>query len=263
LNFETLQPLWLGEQQNYQAVLKLQRDLFGELVTTVRSYSDRSSTDNTHVQLPQYILGCSHTPTITLGKGAKQDNLLLNHSQFADLGIELVDVERGGDVTYHGPEQLVIYPLIHLGSPRKSDVGWYVRGLEQCIIDLLKIYRIDAVTIPEKTGVWVKNRASSQLVACEQKIAFIGIKLSRWCTMHGISVNIYPCQKQFNTIRGCGFTDLQVTSLSELREDLTTSANTHTNLFASFEQIFLKFVAIFREKFYFASDGTTKFNISC
>ena len=151
------------------------------------------------------ILLCSHPPVITTGTSTKPEHLTTPAEILTAQGVPLVPIGRGGSVTYHGPEQLVAYPIIDLKN-HKTDVGWYMRSLEEVIILTLRDFQIAGFRIPEKTGVWVRDDA---------KIAFIGVKISRWCTYHGVSINVRPCAERFSLINPCGLGSIQVTSLHE------------------------------------------------
>ncbi len=154
---------------------------------------------------------CEHYPVITLGKSAHKENIVAEREQLQSSGVSVLTVERGGDVTYHGPGQFVAYPIIDLRK-RKTDVDWYIRGLERVIIETLELFGLEAVQQKGATGVWV---AGSGEESPPSKLASIGIRLSRWCTLHGVSINRSNVREGFALIRGCGFPNLKVTSLKE------------------------------------------------
>ena len=162
------------------------------------------------------LILCEHEPVITLGRGAKPENVLASSAELERLGIKVIQIERGGDVTYHGPGQLLAYPILDLNRKRR-DVGWYMRGLEEVVIRTLARYGIGACRIPGKPGVWLapgpEQTASAPI--CNRKIAALGVRISRWCTLHGLSLNVQNCNKGFSLIHPCGFTDIIVTSLEE------------------------------------------------
>jgi lipoyl(octanoyl) transferase len=177
---------------DYQEALSRQRELFADRI------ADRA---------PDTIIVCEHPSVITCGTSAQPRSLRTNREQLSQLKIPVVEVERGGDVTTHGPGQLVCYPIIDLRHYR-TDVGWYLRTLEGVIIELLALFEIQGLRIAGKTGVWV----SSQL-----KIASLGVKLSRWRTMHGFSVNVSTeSEETFSHIVPCGLPDIQVTSIERV-----------------------------------------------
>lgn len=154
-----------------------------------------------------------HSPVITMGRNAHETNLLKSPEEYAALGIEVCEVSRGGDVTYHGPGQLVAYPVINLALWQKS-IRWYLRALEDVIIAVLYSYGLQGERSEGQTGVWVSNA----------KVAAIGIGLHGWVTYHGISLNVKPDMTHFQTIIPCGIQDKPVTSLAMLLESCPTMA---------------------------------------
>jgi len=151
------------------------------------------------------LLLLQHNPVITIGRSGSRDNILLSESALEKAGIEVFEIERGGDVTYHGPGQLTGYPIINLKNFRK-DVHWYLRQLEEVIIKVLAEYGVTGGRIENYTGVWVGN----------EKVAAIGIGVRRWITYHGFAFNVNPDMSHFGMITPCGITDKGVTSLERL-----------------------------------------------
>lgn len=156
---------------------------------------------------------CEHPPVVTLGNGANQDNLLASEADFEQSGICVRKIERGGDVTFHGPGQIIAYPIIDLRR-RKTDVGWYMRILETCIISALRDCGINAAQISGKTGVWILDQTAPGGVG-GRKIASIGVRISRWCTMHGLALYLTPQAHGFSKINPCGMPGIEVTSVEE------------------------------------------------
>ncbi len=154
---------------------------------------------------PNTLLLLEHTPTFTLGRNSDESHLLRNREQLAGLGIEVCEVDRGGDVTYHGPGQLVAYPILDLNHWKKS-LSRYLRKLEQVLIDLLTDYGIESGRIEGYTGVWVDGA----------KIAAIGVGVHRWVTYHGIALNVDPNMEHWGLIVPCGIPDKPVTSFRQL-----------------------------------------------
>ncbi len=146
-----------------------------------------------------------HPHTYTLGVRGKPGNVLWQEAEQRERGVEVVQIDRGGDVTYHGPNQLVLYPIIHL-QERKMDLHRYLRALEEVVIRTLAEYGVTGGRIKEYTGVWVGGA----------KIAAIGIKVSKWVTMHGIAFNVSPDLNYFGGIIPCGLCGREVTSLEKL-----------------------------------------------
>jgi len=156
------------------------------------------------------LLG-EHAPVITLGRNARRENLLLPEEELARRGVEVHETDRGGDVTYHGPGQLVGYPILDLAGLRK-DVVWYVRTLEEVLIHAARSFGLEAErrTAPQSkrqlyTGVWVG----------EEKLAAIGVHISRWVTSHGFAFNVTTNLSHFDFIVPCGIRDKGVTSLEK------------------------------------------------
>ena len=158
---------------------------------------------------PYYLIFCEHPHVYTLGKNGRSNNLLINSDYLRSIKAEFVETDRGGDITYHGPGQLVGYPIIDLNSSGYG-IKDYVSKLEQSVIDTLIHYNIRSVRIPGATGVWITGNGLP-----DRKICAIGVRVSRWITMHGFAFNIHTDLKYFNYINPCGFTDKGVTSLSE------------------------------------------------
>jgi lipoyl(octanoyl) transferase len=161
--------------------------------------------------VPDHLLLLEHPHVITLGRNGHMENVLAGEDILSRAGIDFFPTNRGGDVTYHGPGQLVGYPILDLRE-WKRDVGAYVRGLEQALIDTLADYGIEAGRIPKLTGVWVGER----------KIAAIGVHLSRWVTSHGFALNVNTDLSYFQYIVPCGLTK-PVTSMAALGVRVTVA----------------------------------------
>jgi lipoyl(octanoyl) transferase len=145
-----------------------------------------------------------------LGKNGKDAHVLINEEERLQKGISYYHINRGGDITFHGPQQLVGYPILDLEKFR-SDLGWYLRSLEQVIIDVMAEYGLKGERSPGETGVWLDPDISGK----ERKICAMGIKCSRWITMHGFAFNINPDLDYFNYIVPCGIVGKQVTSMQK------------------------------------------------
>ncbi len=181
-----------------------------------------------------------HPHTYTLGKVAERENLISSESQLKELGISVYDIDRGGDITYHGPGQIVGYPIIKL-SDWKEDTHLYLRGLEEVIILTCREYGIETERNPKYTGVWIGER----------KIAAIGIKVSRWITMHGFAFNVNTDLSYFGGIIPCGIKDKDVTSLQrELGREISID-EVKEKLIKNFIKVFdyTDFVEKSKEKF--------------
>jgi len=146
-----------------------------------------------------------HNHVYTLGRSGKESNLLLDKELLKKKGIEFWEIERGGDITYHGPGQIVGYPIFDLTNIKK-DVHDFLRNIEEVLIRVLKEYGIDGKRIKGKTGVWVRG----------EKIASIGVKISRWITWHGFALNVNTDLSYFDDIILCGLKDAKPTSMERL-----------------------------------------------
>ena len=174
----------------YAEALALQSDLVGRRRTG---------------DIPDQLLLLQHPHVITLGTAASRSHVLADESRRRELGIDLVDVGRGGDVTYHGPGQLVGYPILDL-KPDRKDVHQYLRDLEAVLVHTLDEMGIRGEPLPNLTGVWVDGR----------KIAAIGVRISSgWITSHGFALNVSNDLSFFETIVPCGIQDVSVTSVSQ------------------------------------------------
>ncbi len=151
-----------------------------------------------------------HPPVITLGRGAKRKHLLWSPAKLEAAGISVHETERGGDVTYHGPGQLVVYPILSL-TPDRQDVRRYVRSLEEAVIRTLSVFEIEAHHEPQWPGVWVGSAENGDLA----KIAALGVHISRWVTLHGFALNVDPDLTHFESIVPCGIHGARVTSMAQ------------------------------------------------
>lgn len=155
------------------------------------------------------LLLVEHPPVYTLGRGTRESSLPIAPALLRQRGAEVVEVERGGDVTWHGPGQLVGYPILDL-THHRPDLHWYLRTLEQVLITALGTLGIAAVVEPGKTGVWTGGR----------KIASIGVHVKQWVTLHGFALNVRPDLSWFDAIVPCGLTGVTMTSVAhELDRD--------------------------------------------
>jgi lipoyl(octanoyl) transferase len=175
--------------------------------------------------VPDQLLLLEHPHVITLGRNGHPENLLASAEIMERAGISFFPTDRGGDVTYHGPGQLVAYPILDLRE-WKRDVGAFVRAVEQTIIDTLADYGIEAGRIPKLTGVWVGDR----------KIAAIGVHISRWVTSHGLALNVATDMSYFQYIVPCGLTK-PVTSMAQLGVRVTLE-EVSRSLAAHFGRVF-------------------------
>jgi lipoyl(octanoyl) transferase len=155
------------------------------------------------------LLLCEHPHVITLGRSGKRENLLVSEHVLKQKGVEFHASDRGGDITYHGPGQIVGYPIVNLGAIRR-DVVWYVRMLEEAMIRATAEFGIVAERVVGKTGIWVGNGGA------EEKLAAIGVHISRWVTSHGFAYNVSTDLRNFELIVPCGIAERKATSLEKL-----------------------------------------------
>ena len=173
------------------------------------------------------VIITEHRPVFTLGRAGRKDDLLVSNKVLSERGIKVLNVDRGGDITFHGPGQLVLYPIIDLKA-RGRDLHHYLRDLESVIISFLNTYGVIAERVKGKTGVWVGTK----------KIASIGIGTSNWVTYHGASVNINVELGYFAMIHPCGMKDVTMTSLSSITGSVITMREATDNLLACFKRVF-------------------------
>ncbi|MDR0824267.1 MAG: lipoyl(octanoyl) transferase LipB [Prevotella sp.] len=173
-------------------------------------FTEALNNKDKHVPTENNLLFCEHPHVITIGKHGKQENLLYRESFLKEKGVSLFQIDRGGDVTYHGPGQLVGYPIFDLES---FNIGLrqYIFNLEEIIIRLLASYNIPAERLQGAAGVWI----DTAIPARTRKIAAIGVRSSRFVTMHGFALNINTDLSFFSLINPCGFVDKGVTSMGK------------------------------------------------
>lgn len=153
-------------------------------------------------QLPSHLIFCEHNRVFTLGRSGKEQNLLVNETWLKSIGIDFYKINRGGDITYHGPGQIVMYPILDLDQ-FFTDVHKYVQKLEEIVIKTLADYNIKAFRNPAYTGVWLQSRVDN----LPKKICALGVHMSRWITLHGIAFNIHTDLSPFDYIVPCGIRD--------------------------------------------------------
>ncbi|MEQ1472746.1 MAG: lipoyl(octanoyl) transferase LipB [Candidatus Acidiferrum sp.] len=163
--------------------------------------------------LKDVLLLCEHPHVITLGRNGKRENLLASEQVLRQKNVEFHASDRGGDITYHGPGQIVGYPILNLAAIRK-DVGWYVRALEETMIGASAEFAITAERVAGKTGIWV--RTSLKENSAEEKLGAIGVHLSRWVTSHGFAYNVATDLRYFDLIVPCGIAGRKATSLEKI-----------------------------------------------
>ncbi len=189
-------------QMEYDACRRLQQSLFDELLA--------AKAEPTGTMPPQRLILVEHPPVYTLGKSGKEANLLVNTDYLESLGATFHQTDRGGDITFHGPGQIVGYPILDL---EREGIGLraYIEAVEQTVIDTLADYGIAAGRSEGAAGVWLAPHRGRPL----RKICAIGVRSSRYVTMHGFALNVNTNLDWFELINPCGFTDRGVTSLAK------------------------------------------------
>lgn len=210
--------------KSYKEVWDLQLSYLNEIV--------ESKKNNTFVS--NKLLFVEHKPVFTLGKSGKENNLLVNEKYLESKGIELFKIERGGDITFHGPGQWVVYPIFDL---EKFNIGLrqYIEHLEQILLTTCVQYGIIAKQIEGLTGVWVENILEKPSL---KKIAAIGVKSTRFVTMHGFALNVNTELSFFELMNPCGIKDKGVTSISKETNKSIPLIEVQESLLSSFKEIF-------------------------
>ena len=193
---------------DYQQTWDYQTKLFNSIIEKKLALRDLPEEDQ-HAPAG-YLLLCEHPHVYTLGKSGKRENLLITESQLQYANATYYEINRGGDITYHGPGQLVGYPIFDLDS-YFTDIHKYLRFLEEAIIRTLAEFDIAAGRIDGLTGVWIEFENPINA----RKICAMGVKASRWVTMHGFALNVQPDLSYFKNIIPCGIDDKAVTSIAE------------------------------------------------
>lgn len=199
--------------QSYKNVWDYQERLLKENTdkkAVMRMTAEQGAVSEKPTDTVNHLLFVEHSPVYTLGKNGKESHVLISEEERLDRKIEYFHINRGGDITFHGPEQLVGYPVLDL-EKFKTDLGWYLRSLEEVIILTLAAYDIRGERSPGETGVWIDPSQKGR----ERKICAMGIKCSRWITMHGFAFNVNTDLSYFDHIIPCGIENKQVTSLQK------------------------------------------------
>lgn len=200
-------------RMEYQQAWDLQTELHAATVARKRANRELVKAGGAAGEQYHHLLFVEHPPVYTLGKSGSLDHLLLDEAQLAEQGFTFHKINRGGDITYHGPGQLVVYPIFDLDE-FFTDVHKYVRYLEEVVIRTCADFGVYAERDPGFTGVWLPGDASRR--QARRKICAIGVHLSRWTTLHGFAFNVRPNLTHFGNIVPCGINDADraVTSLS-------------------------------------------------
>ncbi len=195
---------------------------YSEGLKLQKLYEEKSLNNKT-----DFLLLLEHYPVITIGRSGKKSNVLINEKELKNKGISVYHTDRGGDATYHGPGQLVGYPILNLRFYKK-DVKWYVQSLEEILIRTLNEYEIKAEMIPKLIGVWVNSK----------KIASIGVRIQKWITSHGFALNVNNNLTPFSYIIPCGIKDVEITSMKEILNREVDMGNLKEIIVEKFKEIF-------------------------
>ena len=188
---------------DYQETWDYQQHLFDEIVDV--KLQNRNSTEQKPT--PNYLITCEHPLVYTLGKSGSEEHLLLDEQALASINASFYKINRGGDITHHGPGQLVVYPVLDLEN-FFTDIHLYLRQLEEAVILTLSEFGITAGRYEGYTGVWIDSDKPTA-----RKICAMGVKCGRWVTMHGLALNVSNDLSFFNHIIPCGINDKAVTSI--------------------------------------------------
>ncbi len=193
---------------DYKEAWDLQKKLLQ--ATIDRKTSNRELAEDQQLPTEDHLLFCEHPPVYTLGKSGSREHVLISDEAMEERGIDYYHIDRGGDITHHGPGQLVAYPVIDLDR-YFTDLGRYLRTLEEVVILTLKEYGLEGGRSEGATGVWLDEMDPRRA----RKICAMGVKCSRWVTMHGIALNVNNDLSFFDHIVPCGIPDKGVTSLQQ------------------------------------------------
>lgn len=224
-------------QMPYQQAWDLQESLLKENVEIKRQrsqfnqgsdYASTNGIDTTH-----HLLFVEHPPVYTLGKSGKESHVLISEIDRVNLGIEYVKTNRGGDITFHGPQQVVGYPIFDL-EKFYTDIGKYLRNIEEVVILTLADYGLKGERSSGETGVWLDPNIKGR----ERKICAIGVRCSRWITMHGFALNVNTDLSYFEHIVPCGIPNKAVTSIQKELQTQVDFEEVKNKLKSKFEQVF-------------------------
>jgi lipoyl(octanoyl) transferase len=231
--FKDLGTINFQEAWDYQELL-LQQNVQLKIV-----FSKNSKIENNINQLIAYpptehfLLFCEHPPVYTLGKSGNAANILISSEEMQQKEIQFFKINRGGDITFHGPGQIVGYPILDL-EKMYTDIGRYLRELEEVVIDTLFHFGIKGERSKGETGVWINPDEPGK----ERKICAMGVRCSRWITMHGFALNVNTNLDYFKNIIPCGITDKKVTSMALELNDFVDIDAVKKQLQKSFEKVF-------------------------
>lgn len=234
--FRDLGLIGYQEAWDYQEYL-LQQNVKVKAAAYATASGQGSTCDERSREAPwdtlHHLLLCEHAPVFTLGKSGQMAHLLVNEKQLAEKGISFYRTNRGGDITFHGPEQIVGYPILDLEKFFR-DIGRYLRSLEEVIIRTIAEYGIRGERSPGETGVWIAPQDAHKA----RKICAMGVRCSRWITMHGFALNVNTDLSYFDHIIPCGIQGKQVTSIERELGHTVSIEEVKEKLKHHFEEVF-------------------------
>ena len=214
--------------QSYKDAWEKQEKILQSIIDVKKN----NRNDRSNLETPNYLIFLEHKPVFTIGKSGNFNNLLVNDFELSKKNIELVKTNRGGDITFHGPGQLVIYPILDLEN-FFTDIHKYLRSLEDVVISSLMEFNIDAKRSSGETGVWINTDTSFP-----EKICAMGVRASRWVTMHGLALNINTDLSYFNKIIPCGIEGKGITSMEKVLNKNISIDKVKSAIKFHFEEIF-------------------------
>ena len=215
-------------KQSFSEAWEYQEKIFKKIIN--QKVQNRSK--NKKIETKNFLILTEHNHVYTIGKSGDVNNLLIDKDELIKREIEYFKINRGGDITYHGPGQIMVYPIFDLDN-FFTDINLYLRKLEEIIIHTLQSYGLNGFTIKGETGVWVKDENG-----LSKKICAFGIRASRWVTMHGLCLNVNPDLRYFDFIIPCGIEDKGVTSLSHIKKEVIDINQVKSKLVEEFKLVF-------------------------
>jgi lipoyl(octanoyl) transferase len=220
-------------QENVQVKSMLRNAALATTGSELRTPNSQLPTPNSELTTTNYLLFCEHPAVYTLGKSGKKEHVLMSDEELAENEIAFFNTNRGGDITFHGPQQIVGYPILDL-EKFGTDIGKYLRNLEEVIILTVAGYGIKGERSSGETGVWIDTAVPGR----ERKICAIGVRCSRWITMHGFAINVNTDLGYFNNIVPCGIMNKQVTSIQKELGHEVSLEGVKQKLRDNFEKVF-------------------------
>jgi lipoyl(octanoyl) transferase len=225
---------WDHQEDLLQQNVRIKSSIRGMQVVAGSEYSgSRDQSPGNGLQTRNYFLLCEHPPVYTLGKSGKKEHVLMTDEELQQSNISFFNTNRGGDITFHGLQQIVGYPILDLEN-FYTDIGKYLRNLEELVILTLSEYGIKGERSRGETGVWIEPGVSGR----ERKVCAIGVRCSRWITMHGFALNVNTNLDYFNNIIPCGIVNKQVTSIEKELGQAVDYEEAKQKIKRNFERVF-------------------------